>query len=154
MAVLTGLIIERLNWMDEVAEVKRAKGAPVADPQREEALLQAMEKQAQAVGLRPEAVRRFFEGQIEAAKAFQTEWLARPQPAEWKNRPLPDLAKEVRPQLDAIGQRMIGVLVKVQEARTVAADLDACREALLKAGFSEAVLSPAMTGVRAVMQPR
>lgn len=149
MAVLSGLIIERLGWMDEVAEVKRAKGTPVADPQREEALLQAMEKQAQAAGLNPKVIRAFFEGQIEAAKAFQIEWLARPKPAEWETRPLPDLAKEVRPELDAIGQRMIDALAEVQLAKAGKADLNVCQEALMKAGFSETVISFVMAGVRA-----
>lgn len=152
LTAMVELIRERLSWMDEVAEVKRAKGSPVADPQREQALLAAMEKQAVTAGLPPAAVRRLFEGQIEAAKVFQTEWLARPKPSDWETRPLPDLGKDVRPALDALGQRMIDALVKLRLAGVSKAQVRAAEPMLSKAGFSSAVIQPALAGLAAALE--
>lgn len=146
---LVNLTLERLSWMDEVAEVKRAKSAPVADPAREEALLKAMEQKAAEAKLSPTHVRAFFQGQIEAARAFQEEWLARPQPAEWKTRPVPDLTREVRPQLDAIGTRILEQLSQPRTSDQKAAMLAQAQQAMQQKGYSKAVIQPALRGLAA-----
>lgn len=149
---LVMLVVERLSWMDEVAEVKRAKAAPVADPAREEALLQAMEKQGKEAGLPPERVRQFFAGQILAAKAFQEDWLSRPKPAAWQDRPLPDLTTEVRPRLDDIGQRMISALTQGRQSGDAEVIVRQTRETLQKQGYAEAVINPAIKGLKAGLE--
>ncbi|SKB07141.1 chorismate mutase, putative [Prosthecobacter debontii] len=149
---LVTLILERLSWMDEVAEVKRAKSAPVADPAREEALLKAMEQKATEAKLSPTHVRAFFQGQIEAARAFQEEWLARPQPAEWKTRPVPDLTRDVRPQLDAIGTRILEQLSLPRIAAQRAAILTQAEQTMQQKGYSKAVIQPALRGLAAGLE--
>lgn len=146
---LVSLVVERLAWMDEVAEIKRAKGTPVADPVREEALLQAMEKQAGEAGLSAGQVRQFFAGQILAARAFQEDWLSRPTPDEWKGRPLPDLATDVRPRLDDIGRRMISALAANRKPEEASVIIRQAREALQRAGYTEVVIDHVATGLKA-----
>ena len=150
---LTVLVAERLSWMDEVAEVKRAKATPVADPVREEALLQAMEKLGKEAGLPPERVRQFFACQILAAKAFQEDWLSRPKPESWKERPLPDLTTEVRPRLDDIGQRMIAALVHCRQSGDGDLIIRQTRQALQQQGYAEAVIDHVIQGVKAGLSP-
>lgn len=74
---LPQLMVQRLGWMDEVAQVKQARSLPVTDAKREAELLDAMERAGAEKGLPAEVVRAFFSGQIEAAKVVQREWLAR-----------------------------------------------------------------------------
>lgn len=149
---LVMLVVERLSWMDEVAEVKRAKAAPVADSVREEALLQAMEKQGKEAGLPPDRVRQFFAGQILAAKAFQEDWLSRPKPGAWQERRLPDLTTEVRPRLDDIGRRMISALAQGRQSGDAEVIVRQTREALQNLGYAEAVISPAIMGLKAGLE--
>lgn len=146
---LVSLILERLSWMDEVAEVKRAKSAPVADPAREEALLKAIEQKAIEAKLSPTQVRAFFQGQIEAARAFQEEWLAKPQPAEWHTRPVPDLTRDVRPQLDLIGTQIITHLGLPRTADQRVATLTQAEQTMQQKGYSLAVIQPALRGLAA-----
>ncbi|MBB5036864.1 chorismate mutase-like protein [Prosthecobacter dejongeii] len=150
---LTLLVAERLSWMDEVAEVKRAKAAPISDPVREEVLLQAMEKQGKEAGLPPERVRQFFACQILAAKAFQEDWLSRPKPESWRDRPLPDLTTEVRPRLDDIGHRMIAALVHSRQSGDAGLIVRHTRDALQQQGYAEVVIDYVIQGVKAGLSP-
>ncbi len=65
------LMRDRLVLMHEVARSKWSAGRPVADPEREKALLGAMEERGRALGLDPAEVRDFFTAQLEAAKQVQ-----------------------------------------------------------------------------------
>ena len=151
---LAELMIERLDWMDEVAAIKQIRRLPVADPGREAELLAAMEQRGLSVseGVPKSATRAFFTGQIAAAKEFQAEWLQqhpRPQP-----RNLPDLAKTVRPALDRIGAEM---LTHVGNISAVHADANAmveiARQHLTRAGYSQAVIQPSLQGLQAALTP-
>ncbi|MEN3943558.1 gamma subclass chorismate mutase AroQ [Prosthecobacter sp. SYSU 5D2] len=146
---LPPLIVERLGWMDEVARVKQARSLPVTDPKREAELLAAMEKQAASHELPPEAVRSFFDGQMEAAKVFQNEWLATHPRGDASAHPLPDLAKDVRPALDDLGQKMLAALSITRRDHEPDQVLAAARAALIQAGYSHAVTQAALAGLKA-----
>lgn len=107
---------ERLALMPLVAEAKRRSGAPVEDLARERKVLDAaalsVERSARLRAVEPpdEAdIRRFFETQIADAKQLQHAFLAAPpnpalEPA--------DLAKQIRPALIRIGDRIAMLLVE------------------------------------------
>lgn len=147
------LMVQRLDWMDEVAEAKRAKGLPIADPKREAELLNAMMQRGTAAGLPAQKVRLFFSGQIQAAKVRQEEWL-RQHPAASGGK-APDLATTIRPALDQIGRKMIERLA--QETQEICSS-DALlieketRERLAKAGYTETVAQPALQGLIAALR--
>ncbi len=153
---LPKLMVERLEWMDDVAKVKQAKSLPITDPKREAELLAAMEQQGIQRGLPPQAVRAFFKGQIEAAKVFQNEWLAaNRQGSEVENqtaKPLPDLAGSVRPALDEIGQKMLAGLVRARRDEKSADVILAAREALKKADYSKPVIEAAVGGLEIALR--
>ncbi len=65
---LPALMVERLDWMHEVAQVKQARSMPVTDAKREAELLDAMERLGAESGLPAAEVRALFSGQISAAK--------------------------------------------------------------------------------------
>ena len=62
---------ERLALMEGVAKYKRSTGKPIADPDREAALLRKLEEKANARQIDPSRARRFFAAQIQAAKILQ-----------------------------------------------------------------------------------
>jgi chorismate mutase-like protein len=145
-------MVERLDWMDEVAAIKQLRTLPVADPGREAQLLDAMEQRglSVSVGVPKSATHAFFTGQITAAKEFQAEWLQQhPRP---QSRSLPDLAKTVRPALDRIGVEM---LTHLGNLRSVHADatttVEMARQHLARAGYSQAVIDPSLQGLRAAL---
>ncbi|HEY1053039.1 MAG TPA: chorismate mutase [Prosthecobacter sp.] len=149
---LPRLMVERLNWMDEVAQVKQAKNLPVTDAKREAELLLAMEKKGAARGLPAPAVRAFFSGQIDAAKQVQTEWLqAHPTVPATKDA-LPDLATTVRPALDAIGDKMLSALVSARANNNAPETLGAVRAQMTHAGYPSAVITPALNGLETALK--
>lgn len=110
-AELPALIEARLQLAREVAWSKFHSGAPVHDPQREAELLDALQRQGEALGLPPARVRRFFEAQIAASRAVQTTQLAAwhagaPRPAH----PPLDLRTDLRPRLDRLTARLLQAL--------------------------------------------
>ena len=95
------LLQTRLTVSEDVARAKRASGAAVEDRFREEAVLDAVAKAAPQSGVKPGEARRLFLAQIEASKAAQSRMLE-----VWRGLApfptAPDLAKDVRPRLDAL----------------------------------------------------
>ncbi|MDZ4287048.1 MAG: chorismate mutase [Prosthecobacter sp.] len=154
-ATLGNLMVQRLSWMDEVAQIKQARSLPITDPVREAALLQSMEKLGAESALPPRATRQFFSGQMTAARQLQSEWLnqhpahaARPQAA-----PLPDLNFTIRPALDQIGRQMISALADARQSPAAAAEIIAkARQRLDQAGYSAAVITPAIHGLEAALK--
>lgn len=146
---LPSLLVERLAWMDEVAFYKQARGLPIEDAPREAALLDAMAREAEVAGLPPAEVRAFFTGQIEAAKQAQHAWLRAQARRPTRDAPLPDLAGEVRPALDALGRRLIVALAEARAHQDPQAIVQAARGRLQAAGHDEAVRTPALRGLRA-----
>lgn len=111
---LAGLMAERLALMDDVAAYKWLHHGAIEDPPREAALLESLDRRAAARGMgkaRRADARAFFEAQISAAKVRQ-----RAHFAAWKKGTVlppesaPDLAEEIRPQLDRIGTAMLDTL--------------------------------------------
>lgn len=100
---LTDLAVRRILLGDKVAAAKFGTSQPIDDPAREQQVLEQVAAQSTALGLPPETSVRFFRAQIEANKVVQRGlfryWTKHPdkQPST-----RPDLAKEVRPQLDQI----------------------------------------------------
>ena len=130
--------------MDEVAAIKREHQLPIVDAKREAELLAAMEKKGVTAGLPAKSVRGFFTGQMDAAKECQQRfWLHMATPKSHA-KGLPDLATEVRPALDKIGEQMIAALV---QARTQKLDPQTAqaiaRNKLEQRHFSETVIRPA-----------
>ena len=148
-ASLPRLMVERLAWMDEVAEAKQARSLPVNDPKREGELLAAMEKLGREHGLAAAQTRAFFQGQMQAAKVRQEEWLkAHPASGRPKGKPVPDLAKTIRPALDAIGKSMIARLAELRSSGHRQETITEAETGLKKAGYSSAVIRPAMDGLQ------
>jgi len=108
---------ERLSLMPLVAEAKRRSGAAVEDLAREQRVLEAaarsVEHSARLRGVAPPdevEVRHFFEAQISEAKQRQRALLdVPPDPAV---KPA-DLAKQIRPALIRIGDRIAMLLVEL-----------------------------------------
>ena len=147
---LPKLMADRLAWMDEVARVKHARSLPINDPKREAELLDAMEQRALAMDLPASAVRAFFTGQINAAKRLQFEWIAsHASPPSSATEPLSDLARTIRPALDEIGTRMLEALKKARASNTSEAIIVQARQALMRAGYSESIVAPAIAGLEA-----
>lgn len=145
-------MVERLSWMDEVARVKQAKRLPVTDPKREGELFLAMAKKGAAKGLPEVPVRAFFSGQMDAAKQLQMEWLQAHKGTPVSQGALPDLATTVRPALDEIGEKMLSALATARAQRSASKTVDAARVQMIEAGYSSAVIAPALAGLEAAFQ--
>jgi chorismate mutase len=145
------LMTERLSWMDDVAAVKQARGLPITDAKREALLLQAMEKQGTTRGIPTAASRAFFVGQMAAARQYQGEWLA--QHPNHQVRKLPDLAKDIRPELDRISAEMLAELAALRASHVPAAEVtDAATKRLARSGYSLAVAREASAGLKAALE--
>jgi chorismate mutase-like protein len=144
---LPALMVERLGWMDEVAQVKQARSLPVTDARREAELLDAMERLGAESGLPAARVRTFFSGQISAAKQCQEEWLRRHAGVKPSNQAVPDLGTTVRPALDALGRKMIRALAAARASQDTAPLIRAARTQLAQAGYSQDVITPAVRGL-------
>ncbi|MEU4680337.1 gamma subclass chorismate mutase AroQ [Micromonospora sp. NPDC023737] len=100
---LVALATERILLADKVAAAKFGTSTPIEDPVREQQLLDQAAGLAVEAGVDPEDTVEFFRAQIEVSKLVQRGlydlWTRHPElaPAE-----RPDLATEVRPQLDRI----------------------------------------------------
>ena len=116
---LLRLIRSRLDVMPAVARAKWNRKLPVADPQRESALLTKLTADAAGLGLPEDLVRRFFTAQIESAKLVQQqlfdEWTARQQPPF---EDAPSLEKEIRPQIDKLNQQLLSALADWSKAQS------------------------------------
>ncbi|WP_326557866.1 gamma subclass chorismate mutase AroQ [Micromonospora sp. NBC_01796] len=109
---LADLAARRLLLADRVAAAKFATGQPIDDPVREQRVLDEVADVAEAIGLKPAVGVRFFRDQLEASKmvqrALHAQWRAYP---EYGPRERPDLAKDVRPQLDRMTVHMLRELL-------------------------------------------
>lgn len=146
---LPALMVERLNWMDDVVMAKSIQKLPITDPVREAELLRTMTQRGVATGLNAENVRLFFTGQMLAAKVVQGEWLRQHPQGVTSYVTVPNLTQTVRPALDEIGRQMIASLAQPHSAAESAAILLEARQRLARAGYSEAVMQPALEGLKA-----
>jgi chorismate mutase len=100
--------LDRLEIADDVAASKWLSGKAVADPAREQAVVDATIAAAKADGVDPVAAERIIRAQITASKQVQYALIAR-----WHAHPdeapttAPDLTTSVRPRLDAVDARLV-----------------------------------------------
>ncbi|MBP2329824.1 chorismate mutase [Kibdelosporangium banguiense] len=100
---LADVAASRILLGDKVAAAKFGTTLPIDDPVREQQVLDTVAAKSTAMGLPPETSVRFFRAQIEANKIVQRGlfryWTRHPDKVPAHR---PDLAGEVRPQLDRI----------------------------------------------------
>ncbi len=118
---LTDLVVvsaERLLLADKVAAAKFGTSTPIVDPVREQQVLDQAAALATQNGIDRENTVQFFRAQIEMNKHVQLElfdlWTQHPELAPTER---PDLATEVRPQLDRITTAFISELVETRALR-------------------------------------
>jgi chorismate mutase len=115
---LISLVSQRLSLAEPVAHWKWDHHKPITDAPREAALLDDVQKRANAAGVDPAYARAFFRDQIDAStevqKALFETWRVSQAPTD----PAPDLATVTRPQLDRLTVQLIGALARVQTLRT------------------------------------
>ncbi len=112
---LLRLMRDRLLLMNEVARSKWAHKRQITDPQRELAQLNGLVERGKANGLDPQATRRFFAAQIEAAKLIQEAWFDL-----WRTTnqgPVVEAVSELselRQRIDPINQELLKALADAQ----------------------------------------
>ncbi|MGF6113345.1 chorismate mutase [Pseudomonas frederiksbergensis] len=99
---------ERLNIADLVALTKWDSGKPIQDSPREAQVIANARKLAEERKLDPEDVGQLLAAQMEANKLVQYGLLAQWQAAgQAPDTPRPDLAKQIRPRLDELQNRLL-----------------------------------------------
>lgn len=112
---MLNLMAQRLHLSEKVAQSKWNSQLPIADTARETQVVLDFMRRAKAMGINEMRARHFILAQIEASKQVQTALHQ-----TWRNQgqgkfePGPDLAKEVRPQLDTMSQTMLEQLQGLQ----------------------------------------
>ncbi|HEY2205017.1 MAG TPA: chorismate mutase [Pseudonocardia sp.] len=131
LTALADVAVRRIRVGDTVAAAKFGTGDPIDDPAREQQVQAAAGRRAEALGVDPAEAARFFADQIEASKVVQRGLYARWQ-ADPAQRPAgrPDLATEVRPQLDVITDAVLRDLADTAATRH---DATRCRAELAAA---------------------
>ena len=136
-ARLASLMTRRLEIARQVAWVKFGSGLPVRDPKREQELLTSLEEKGRAMGLPPVRVRTFFRAQIEASCQVQQrlmgKWSRGGTLPAWFPR---DLRRDIRPELDRIGDEMLACLVQLDRTPPRAGFRSSVEAALRRDGFS------------------
>jgi chorismate mutase-like protein len=123
LAVVRDAIAARLALMDDVARHKWNAGLPIAAPEREAALLEAVTTVAVAKGLPEDYARDVIAAQIDASRALQTALFERWQASGQGNFvAVPDLNTVQRPRIDAATRNLLDA---VAAARCALAAVDA-----------------------------
>jgi chorismate mutase len=117
---LLTLIDQRLNIAPQVAKAKWNSGSPVNDTKREAKVLYEVTAQAKLIGkekCEPALVKKFFQDQFTAGKIIQTHLLIswrNKYPAKHKFKDAPNLARDIRPQLDKLTPELITAFCDVE----------------------------------------
>lgn len=101
------LVAKRLSLMPAVAAWKYARNVPVSDPAREQQVLDATVGRAQTLGIDATAARELFALQIRLAVKVEQHYVAVWRGGAALPTVVPDLAIELRPQLDVIGAELL-----------------------------------------------
>ena len=101
------LMQQRLELMRSVAAWKRANNVPVADPAREQQVLDATVAEAARLGIEPTSARELFMIQIRMARQVQEHFMSVWRELGWSSEPVRDLNKELRPELDRLGDELL-----------------------------------------------
>ncbi len=127
---LHAALTQRLLLMEDVARFKWNVAAPISDPTRERALLDALTKSSADERLPAQYLSGALDAQMAAARAYQLQrfaaWLANDQR---RFAGVPDLQTEQRPAIDRATARL---LEAIRSERCIATD--ATREQLLLDG--------------------
>lgn len=108
---LEQLIDQRLKISRDVARAKWNSHAPIEDAPREAQIIERLTAQAAAEGVPAPLAQRFFRAQIEASKTVQRhlfEQWTKDHAGPFPNAP--DVARDLRPQLDALTPRLLHAL--------------------------------------------
>ena len=115
LKTLVEVMGQRLAVMPDVAEWKRAHDKPVRDRPRELVVLadavKAVDAAAKTAGVTPfpaDAIRTFYQAQIDTAVGIQEQILSKPPTSHTKP---PDLDTVIRPELIRLGMRIANLLV-------------------------------------------
>jgi chorismate mutase len=115
---VVGLAAERILLADKVAAAKFGTTTPIEDPVREQQVLDQAAALATEAGIDVAETVQFFRAQIEMSKAVQRGlfdlWTRHPELAPTER---PDLATEVRPELDRITVQFIDQLAATEDLR-------------------------------------
>lgn len=112
---LIAQVEQRLAIAPDVAMAKWNSEAPINAPEREAQILERVVVEAQQQGVDQQLARAFFQDQFDASKAVQQQlhqqWQQASQPP-FDNPP--DLASDIRPQLDTLTPQLIQSLHEYQ----------------------------------------
>jgi chorismate mutase len=114
---LLSLIQQRLELAPLVARAKWNTHGAINDPPREAQIRDQVAHEGEQLGLPPAAVRIFFQAQFDAGKLIQQDLHQRwQQQAQPPFQPATDLAREVRPVLDALNPQLLQALQRNRQA--------------------------------------
>lgn len=114
------LIQKRLSIMHEVARAKWNQKAPIEDKEREQQILATLVEQSRQYGLDGQFVAKFFQAQIDAAKAIQNMDFALWQSQEkGPFEQVFSLKDHLRLYIDEINQDMLALLGKIYETGSI-----------------------------------
>jgi len=113
---LLTLIDQRLDVAVKVAQAKWNSGAPINDPARERQILDDLTASLTTSDAQEKAfMRRFFQAQFDAGKIIQVTLHAQwKQEAHARFANPPDLARDIRPELDRLTPLLIEALTQVR----------------------------------------
>jgi cyclohexadienyl dehydratase len=101
------LMQARLAMMRSVAAWKFANDAPVTDAAREQKVLDATVADAGRLGIDAASARELFSLQIRLAREVQEDFISTWRKQASSSEPVRDLNKELRPELDRLGQQLL-----------------------------------------------
>lgn len=101
------LLQSRLQLMSDVAARKYTQGIPVVDGARERQVLDATLAHASELGMDADSARRLFALQIQLAVRVQETLIAGWRSGTPAPHDAPDLAGQLRPQLDRLGRELL-----------------------------------------------
>ena len=113
---LLTLIDQRLDVAVKVAQTKWNSGAPINDPARERQILDDLTASLKTADAQDKSfMRRFFQAQFDAGKIIQVALHAQwKQEAHARFANPPDLARDIRPELDRLTPLLIDALNQVR----------------------------------------
>lgn len=145
---LRSAIAERLALMPDVARHKWNTGTAIADPAREQRLIEASVVKGRQFGIPDQVTRAAIEAQINASKQMQEELMrAWSEVEQGKFASVPKFVEETRPKIDAATDRLIRELGKAIHVLPTCTAATALREPPADGLVSGAVWSTAVEGL-------
>ncbi|MCG8413282.1 MAG: gamma subclass chorismate mutase AroQ [Pseudomonadales bacterium] len=104
---LFDLINQRLSYMEDVALYKAQRNLPIEDKEREAVVIANAAQSAAMSGIEVTSAEQFFATQIEMAKFIQWQVLEMHTAQQIEAAAPRDLAEEIRPALNGLGDAML-----------------------------------------------